>query len=126
MIIVELMYLFGGYSDYSAENFLLVRATQGKAVIANVIIPVLIYLLFRLMTYLESKQTPKMVYWLLLVLTMVAGCLCSTLGTVLTCMIVGVVGLCIAVVYKNWKVLIPLMLSCVIPAVFALLYFLLR
>lgn len=126
MIIVELMYLFGGYSDYSAENFLLVRATQGKAVMANVIIPTLIYLLFRLMAYIESEQKPKFVYWLLLAFAMVAGCLCSTLGTLLSCMIVGVVGICTVVVYKNWKVFIPLMISCIIPAVFALLYFLLR
>lgn len=126
MIIVELMYLFGGYSDYSAENFLLVRATQGKAVMANVIIPTLIYLLFRLMAYIERKQKPRIMYWLLLVFTMVAGCLCSTLGTLLTCMIVGVVGICIVFIYKEWKVLIPMVISCVIPVVFALLYFLLR
>lgn len=126
MIIVELMYLFGGYSNYSAENFLLVRATQGKSVIANVIIPMLIYLLFHLMTYIERKQAPKVAYWLLLLFTMVAGCLCSTLGTLLTCMLVGVVGICTIVVYRKWKVIIPLMCSCVIPVVFALLYFLLR
>ncbi len=126
MIIVELMYLFGGYSSYSAENFLLVRATQGKAVMANVIIPTLIYLLFRLMAYLEKEQKPRIAYWLLLAFVMIAGCLCSTLGTVLTCMVVGVVGICTAVVYKKWKVLVPLLISCIIPAGFALLYFWLR
>ncbi len=126
MVLMALLVLFGGYSNYSAENFLLVRATQGKAVIANVILPVLIWLLFVLMARLQKEQKTDLGFWVLLAGTMIAGCLCSTLGCVLTCMMLGVVGLCMAVVYRRWKVLAPLALCCVGPMMFAVAYFVLR
>lgn len=126
MVLMALLVLFGGYSNYSAENFLLVRATQGKAVIANVILPVLMWLLFVLMARLQKKQKTGFGFWVLLAGTMIAGCLCSTLGCVLTCMMLGVAGLCMAVVYRRWKVLVPLALCCVGPMIFAVAYFVLR
>ena len=126
MIFTEVLVLFGGYSNYSAENFLLVRATQGKAVIANVILPLLIWLLFVLMRHLQEEEKTGWAYWILLAVTMIAGCLCSTLGCLLTCMLLGVVGICIAVTYGRWKVLVPLALCCVVPMLFACAYFVLR
>lgn len=126
MVLMAVLILFGGYSNYSAENFLLVRATQGKAVIANVILPVLIWLLFVLMEKIQKEEKAGFGYWILLATTMIAGCLCSTLGCLLTCMLLGVVGICMAVVYRRWKVLVPLALCGVIPVCFAFLYFILR
>lgn len=126
MVLMAVLVLFGGYSNYSAENFLLVRATQGKAVIANVILPLLVWLLFVLMGRLQKEEKTGILYWLLLEVTMIAGCLCSTLGCLLTCMMLGVVGICMAVVYRRWKVLVPLALCCVVPMLFACAYFVLR
>jgi hypothetical protein len=126
MVLMAVLVLFGGYSNYSAENFLLVRATQGKSVVANVILPVLIWLLFVLMARLQKEQKTGIGFWVLPAVTMIAGCLCSTLGGLLTCMMLGVVGICMAVVYRRWKVLLPLVLCCVPPVVFALAYFVLR
>ncbi len=126
LILIELLFLFGGYSNYSVENFLLVRATQGKAVIANVILPMLIYLLFVLMKYMKTESKMGTGYWMLLAFSMIAGCLCTTLGCFLTCMLVGLVGICIAVVYGRWKILIPMAGTCIIPVILAFLYFVLR
>ncbi len=123
LVLVEIMFLFGGYSVYSAENFLLVRATQGKAVIANVILPFLFYLMFLLAEKMQKKEGFGRWNWILLGATMLAGCLCSTLGILLTGMLIGVVGVCMAVVYRKWTVLLPLAFSCVIPGLLAVLYF---
>lgn len=123
MILVEIMFLFGGYSVYSAENFLLVRASQGKAVLANVILPFLFYLMFLLAEKMQNETNFGLRNWLLLGVTMLAGCLCSTLSVLLTCMLVGVIGICMAVCYKRWNVLVPLALNCVIPGLLAVLYF---
>lgn len=125
MILVELLVLFGGYSVYSAENFLLVRTAQGKAVLANIIIPFLFLLLLLLLERLQKEERAGAGYWLLLAFTMTAGCLCSTLGTLLTCMLVGVTGLCAAVCCRRWRVLVPMALCCTIPVLVALLYFVL-
>lgn len=131
LILMEVLVLFGGYSTYSAENFLLVRASQGKAVIANIILPFLVYLMLVLLEGIQARENgeakaQKQVgfrFWLLMGLTMAAGCLCSTLGTFLTCMLVGIVGLCSAVCYRKWKLLFPMAACCVVPVVMALLYF---
>ncbi len=125
MILVELLVLFGGYSVYSAENFLLVRTSQGKAVLANIVIPFLLLLLLLLLERLQKEESAGVGYWLLLAFNMAAGCLCSTQGTLLTCMLVGATGLCAAVCYRRWSVLIPVALCCVMPVSVALLYMLL-
>lgn len=125
MILTELLVLFGGYSVYSAENFLLVRASQGKAVIANIILPFLLYLMMVLLKKVQKHAQVKMRFWMLFAGTMISGCLCSTLATILTCMFVGIAGLCTAVSYRSWKVLFPMAACCVFPVAMALLYFVL-
>lgn len=124
MVLVEGIVLFGGYTTYSAENFLLVRTSQGKAVLANIVIPLLFLLLYRLVDKVQKEEKAGISFWLLLAFTMMTGCLCSTLGTLLVCMLVGVVGLCVLLCYRKWKVLIPMMACCVPPVAFAALYFL--
>lgn len=123
MIIVEVMVLYGGYTTYSAENFLLVRTAQGKAVIAGIVIPLLFLLMFLLVEKLQKDEKMKLSYWILLAFVQMAGCLCSTLGTLLTCMLVGIVGLCVLVCYRRWKLLFPMAACCIMPVCYAALYF---
>lgn len=125
MIFVELLVLFGGYSIYSTENFMLVRTAQGKAVLANIIIPVLFLLLFILLEKLQKEEKLKWQYWMLMLFVMISGCLCSTQGALLTCMLIGIVGVCAAVCYRRWRILLPMGASCVIPVGFALMYLML-
>ena len=122
MIAIELLVIFGGQSVYTAENFLLVRTAQGKAVLANIVIPFLFLLLLGLMGKLENREKISIKHWILFGLTMLAGCLCSTLGALLTCILPGVVGVCGAVSYRNWKVLAAMGICCILPAGMALLY----
>lgn len=117
-----LLVLFGGYSIYSAENFLIVRAGQGKAVLANVVIPSLLYATVLLTGRLEKKEKIPFSQWVLLCGVMMAGCLCSTLGTFLLCVFLGVVTLCALVIYRSWKLLPGVLVSLLAPAVMAGLY----
>ncbi len=125
MILVEWMVLFGGYSVYSAENFLLVRTAQGKAVLANIIIPFLFLLVFILLEKLQKEENARWQYWMLMVFVMISGCLCSTQGALLTCMLLGITGSCAAVCYRKWNILLWVGVSCLIPAGFAMAYMLL-
>lgn len=125
MIITAVMVLYGGYTTYSAENFLLVRSAQGKAVLAAIVIPFLFLLLYLLVERLQKEEKMGAGFWGLLTLTQTAACLCSTLGTVLTCMLTAIVGVCILVCYKKWKLLFPMAASCIPPVCYAALYFLL-
>ncbi len=122
LIFTELLILFGDYSMYTPEKFLIARSRQGKAALCAIVIPFLIYLLLLFLEKLEQEQRVPVAYWGLLVCGLTAACLCSTLGAVLTCMLIGITGLCGAVCYRKWKFLVP-MAACCIPCVAeALLY----
>ncbi len=123
MVLTEVLFLFGGYSLFTAENFLLVRAAQGKAVIACIILPFLLYLMMRMLDKLKRQEKCEIGFWILLTVTTAAACLCSTLGTILSSMMLGIAGLCTAVSYRKGKILIPMALCCVVPVCMALLYF---
>lgn len=122
LLLLELLVVFGGQSLYTAENFLLVRTAQGKAVLANIVIPFTFLLFFLLLEKLEQGKMPEIRYWLLLGMTMITGCLCSTLGTLLVCLLLAVGGGCAMFCYRKWRIL-PLLAACgVVPLVMAFLY----
>lgn len=122
MIFTELLILFGDYSMYTPEKFLIARSRQGKAALCAIVIPFLFFLLLLLMEKLEEKQSIPLSYWVVLLCTLTAACLCSTLGAVLGCMLVGIAGLCGAVSYRRWKILVPMALCCVPCVAEAFLY----
>lgn len=125
LIITELLVLFGDYSYYTVERFMIARSRQGKAALGSIVIPVLFFLLLLLLERMQENQRLTLGYWVLLGATMTAGCLCSTLGALLVCMLIGVTGLCAAVCYKKWKFLFPMAACCVPCLVYAALYLIL-
>lgn len=126
MLFLEILVLFGGTSLYTAENFLLVRTAQGKAVLANIIIPFLFLLFLMLLENMQENKRLSLKYWVLVMLTMTAGCLCSTQGALITCVLAGAVGFCTAISYRRWKILFPMLGCCIVPACMACLYLVLR
>lgn len=122
LLLLELLVIFGGHSLYTAENFLLVRTAQGKAVLADIVIPFSFFLLLRLFEGLEKGEKPGIHFWLLLGMTMVSGCLCSTLGALLVCLLLAAGGCCAAACYGKWKILVGMAVCAVVPAIMALLY----
>lgn len=125
MLFIELLVIFGGQSLCTSENFLLVRTAQGKAVLANMVIPFSFWLLFILAERLQRGEEAGLRYWLLVGVTMVSGCLCSTQGALMVCLLLGAGALCTAACYRSWKVLPSVAVCCVVPAVFVFLYFVL-
>ena len=122
MIFTELLVLFGDYSFYTAERFMLARSRQGKAALGSIILPMLLFVLLLLLNHLQEKQKLTWQFWVLLCSVMFAGCLCSTMGAFLLCLMVAVTGVCAAVGYRRWKLLIPLALCCVPCVAYMLLY----
>lgn len=125
LIFTELLVLFGDYSIYTVERFMIERSRQGKAALGSIVIPLLILLLFLLLEKLQENQKVPFSYWALLFCTLTTACLCSTLGTLLTCMLTAVTGLCGAFCYKRWKFLFPLAVCCAPCIGFSILYVLL-
>ncbi len=122
LIFTELLVLFGDYSFYTVENFMIARSRQGKAALGNIMIPMLLLLLLLLLEKLQEAQKISLGYWVLLMAVLIASCLCSTLGSLLVCMLVGLVGVCAAISYRKWTVLIPMATCCVPCVLYAALY----
>ena len=120
-----LLVMFGDYSYKTVENFMIARSRQGKAALGSIIMPVTIFLLLLIFEEIQRGKKVKWMLWVLLGATVTAACLCSTLGTLLMCLFLGVVGLCAGVVYKNFRLVICMAACCVPAVVFAVMYFVL-
>lgn len=122
LIFTELLILFGDYSIYTVENFMLARSRQGKSALGSIILPVLLLLLLVFADRVAEQRKCGVAYWILLCAVMTAGCLCSTLGAFLLCLLTAVAGICIAVSYRRFRELWALAACCVPCVCFALLY----
>lgn len=138
MLFLTLLQLFGNTSFYTAETFLLTRASQGKAVLANLVLPVLFWCLlqmgqeYRMDQKLakehrrpnEKSNRRKLLLCILMVFTSVAGWLCSSLATSLCAILIGLGGLITAIAYRDWKAFRHA-LACALPSGFFAIFFLL-
>lgn len=122
LIFTEILVLFGDYSYYTAENFMIARSRQGKAALGSIVIPFILYLLLVLLQKLQEKEKIPVSYYLLLLSATVTGCLCSTLGALLICMLVGIAGAVGAICYRERRILLPMAVCCVPCVCYAFLY----
>jgi len=85
LIFVSLLNLWGNVSAFTSSSFLLLRIHQGKALLANFILPLLIYLLVSY--YREAKYNQRD-----LLLVMISSTLVSAMGVFLAPMLLGIYG----------------------------------
>ena len=125
LLCTEVLVLFGDYSYYTVENFMIARSRQGKAALGSILIPMIFFLLLTLLRKIQEEQKITVGFWVLLGSVMTACCLASTMGALLACMLVGTAGLCGAVSYRKWKLILPLSGCCIPCIVYAGMYLLL-
>lgn len=122
LIFTELLVLFGDVSIYTVENFMIARSRQGKAALGSIVIPFLLLLLLLLLQKLQAKEKVPALLYLLFSAVAASGCLCSTLGAVIICMPIAIVGILGCICYKRIGILPPLAACCLPCVVFATLY----
>lgn len=119
LILLNIIYIFGAYSAWSNFVFLLYRPWQGKALIANVFIP-LIWLLF--IKYLHEENF----HWIILFITLWGADLVSSMGL----FIPTIASFLLAVIYtisQKDKKYILRTLVCFIPSIiYGLIYLKIR
>ncbi len=125
MLVIQILVIFGGYSIYSAQNFLLVRTSQGKAILANIVLPFLLLLFLMLAEQMEEGKKPDFRLWIMVGLSMICGCLCSTQGTLLTCIFLMAAGICMAACFRRWNIFVWTTGCCLVPVGMLALYFML-
>ncbi|MDE6420963.1 MAG: hypothetical protein K2K87_10595 [Lachnospiraceae bacterium] len=109
VLLVQVWYVWSNVSIFTPETFLYTRTWQGKAVFANIILPLAFYLLYRLLTEW------KVVYMALLMILSVAGIFTTTASVYLLSAVYGITALYCLITQRQWKKCFRIAV-CVIPA----------
>ena len=113
---VALLFLYAIF-QYSAistrETVFLIRLWQGKAILAGIIIPALLWVLYRI------YRSPEKSSYILLFIVSLAGCLTSSMATLLIPMLLAVYGVVYGIARRSVKVSVLILISAVIPAALA-------
>lgn len=118
-LLLNVFNIFGNTSVYTQSSFLLFRIWQGKAMIANMIIPLLLVLFLGINRHREEWKR-----WGLVFVTVLAGCCCSSMAVPLCTICVMVASMVLAVFSKNWKMLLGGFVSCIPCFVIGIVYLL--
>ena len=117
LLTVAVINMFYAGTVLTQSVFSMVRIWQGKATVAAVVIPLLVYL------FICINKRDKLQDWLALPIVCCGACLMSGMGISLSAFMIAIYGLYHIIAYKHWK-RIPLLVLSVVPAVvFSLIYF---
>ena len=128
MIIVALFQMFGNTSIYTAETFLMMRTWQGKAMVANFIIPMILWIFLwmfedcRKPGYLWKEETAggtrivRNSSWVILFMVNMAAGIMSSMGIMFGAGFTGVLAFFLLLYTRDWKI-IPKTFMSVIPCI---------
>lgn len=129
MIIMAMFQIFGNVSIYTNETFFLTRTWQGKAVAGSLVIPALFWvflMLFEKDTLKNDNNVRKgrtdAGIWLLFILIHMTAGVCSSIAVFLVCILTAVTAFCLALVQRDFKVLLKMGAACVPSAVYMGIY----
>ena len=122
MLFTELLVTFGFYSYMTPEKFFITRLREGKATLASLILPGIIMCLFMILQNMKEDKRIDFRLYLLLFLLNGAGCLSSTMAAFLCVVPIGICGIIAAIVFKKFRHLAPMVISCLPCVVLALMY----
>lgn len=101
--IMAVLVLFGNYSIYTVFSFMLFRIWQGKAIVANIILPLLVLWFIN-----EEKRGIK--EFIALLVIVLAGCGVSSMGIVLQLLLLFAYGVVLSF-RKKWKWVLQVLLA---------------
>ncbi len=120
LLFVGVINLFFAGTVYTQSVFSMVRIWQGKATVAGVIIPLILYVFVCINRRNETND------WVKSCIIGTGAGLLSGMGLSLPAVMIGVLGLYDILVYRRWRRLFFLALSLMPIIVFSLLYFYLK
>lgn len=113
LVVLSGLNIFAAYSERTSGLFLLIRLWQGKAVLAGILLPMILYLAIRIFLPDDAKEgIRKRADWLLLFLLMAACCMVSSMGVILGAIMLGIIGILFAWKKRSLKLLVCTALCC--------------
>lgn len=119
LLILAGLLVFSSYSERTSGRFLLIRLWQGKAILAGILLPMLLYLAFRLF---DGRRAD----YVLLFALMCACCMVSSMGVALGAIMLGITGILLAWRKKSLRMLCCLALCGLPNLICAGIYFVIR
>ena len=120
VILMSFINVFGNYSVRTTFSFLLFRIWQGKAVLCNIILPLLILLFFK-----ANEEKFKISICIIMFFVVLAGIFTTTMGIAIPPMMVGLLAILYGIHNKSFKDVIKCFICCLPAVVYGLLYILL-
>ena len=109
MVIVTLvLYSFGNYSLRSPERFTIIRSWQGKGTLACIGVLLVIAALMNLYNNTNTRYSVT-----ILVMSAVSCCLMTSMGIILSIIMIGIYGIVIAILKRSLKLCIMSWVACI-------------
>lgn len=117
LILISLLNIFGNYSDFTTQTFLLFRLWQGKAFLSAGILPFILYICYKI-----RREQNDWILMLVLFLSTAAASHVSSMGIFLAPVSVGCWGLVELVMTRKFRKTISYFICCLPCIVCGLLY----
>lgn len=121
LLLINMAMLFSGYSLYTQGVFLYTRIWQGKAVLTALLLPLLFWWGIRI--YNDSISRGE---WWMILLTMLSSCFVSSMGIMLSAIMMGIMGISILCLKKDMKTVLKMFCCCLPNIIYAGIYILIR
>lgn len=125
MIFIGFLQIFGNVSIYTSATFLLTRTWQGKSLLANIVIPAIMWLVLWIFDSDGFGKEGRIGLWVMLVLTNFVAAMSSTASVFLAAMLIGVIGIVLGIREKKIQIPLRLMISCVPLVLYGVIFLLL-
>ena len=130
MIVMCLFQIFGNVSIYTNETFFLTRTWQGKAMAGSLVIPALFWMFLLICENAGRKSddgagtTNRMNagLWIVFVCVNMTAGICSSIAVFLICILMAVTALCLAVVERDWRVIVRMAAVCIPNVIYMAVY----
>lgn len=128
MIIMAVFQMFGHTSIMTSETFFLTRTWQGKAMLANIAIPLIVWLFLWIGEDLEREKKSslstinKLSPWILMILVNMASGVYSSMGVMLGTILIGACSLILMIRYRKVSLALMGAATCIPNVIYMLLY----
>ena len=115
MIVLIAMFVFGNYSTHSQETVSIIRVWQGKATLAVFGVLCVIYVFMKIYALTDDKGGNKAFigYCILLFLVNMSLSLMSSMGIVISAIMIMAYGIYLVIVKKKLRYIIPMIIICI-------------
>lgn len=120
LIVVGILQIFGNTSIYTNATFFLMRTWQGKSLLCNLVLLVIVWIFLQL--WEEKKGVGQSGWWILLAANNIVAAMATTMGAFLAGLLIALTGLVLAIRQKRPAALIPLAASCIPCVVYLAAY----